>query len=229
MDSGQAMAICAFGWGKEFRLYHEYLSIGGKHYRLRNLTQVHSTFRTVLGIPSACLELEFGREKLALRGIAAIDEVRGIVEYLASWCQKEDSILPVVAVPVCLFPGEQAHYFVNATLCGERMQETMQAVYPAYPAQDHGLLILTNRRIVYVGRKSQIVLDYAHLLHVSRLRGAIAFEADHWQKRVIFSLSRPEECAVCVDAILRVYDMKNGVTNDVDVGTRFITCLQTMF
>lgn len=213
MDSGQAMAVCAYGWGKEFRLYHEYLSIGSKRYRLCDLTEVHTTFRTVLGVPSASLELEFGREKLVLRGIAAIDKVRSIVEYLTSWCQKVDaSMMPVVAVPVCLVPGEKAHYSANATLCGERMQETLHT----YPAQDHGLLILTSKRIVYLGRKSQIVLDFAHLLHVSRLRGAVAFEADHWQKRVIFTLSRPEECAAYVEAILRTHNLKSGETHDVN-------------
>ena len=217
MDSGQAMAVCAYGWGKEFRLYHEYLSIGSKHYRLCDLTEVQTRFRTVLGIPSASLELEFGREKLVLRGIAAIDEVRSIVEYLTSWCQKVDaSMMPVVAVPVCLVPGEQAHYSTNATLCGERMQEALHPAYPTYPAQDHGLLILSNKRIVYLGRKSQIVLDFAHLLHVSRLRGAVAFEADHWQKRVIFTLSRPEECAAYVEAILRAHNLKSGETHDVN-------------
>ena len=217
MDSGQAMAVCAYGWGKEFRLYHEYLSIGSKHYRLCDLTEVQTRFRTVLGIPSASLELEFGREKLVLRGIAAIDEVRSIVEYLTSWCQKVDaSMMPVVAVPVCLVPGEQAHYSTNATLCGERMQEALHPAYPTYPAQDHGLLILTSKRIVYLGRKSQIVLDFAHLLHISRLRGAVAFEADHWQKRVIFTLSRPEECAAYVEAILRTHNLKSGETHDVN-------------
>ena len=217
MDGGQAMAVCAYGWGKEFRLYHEYLSIGSKHYRLCDLTEVQTRFRTVLGIPSASLELEFGREKLVLRGIAAIDEVRSIVEYLTSWCQKVDaSMMPVVAVPVCLVPGEQAHYSTNATLCGERMQEALHPAYPTYPAQDHGLLILSNKRIVYLGRKSQIVLDFAHLLHVSRLRGAVAFEADHWQKRVIFALSRPEECAAYVEAILRTHNLKSGETRDVN-------------
>ena len=223
MDSGQAIAVCAFGWGKEFRLYHDYLCIEGKHHRLCELTQVQSTFRTVLGISSACLELQFGRKKLVLRGIAAIDDARNIAAYLTSWCQNMDTYtLPVVPVPICLVPGEQAHYSANATLCGERLQETFHtvsptsAVSPTYPAQDHGLLIVTNKRIMYVGRKSQIVLDYTHLLHVSRLRGAIAFEADHWQKRVIFTLSHPEECAAYIEAILHAHDLKDREKDDVN-------------
>jgi|SRR5690349_3485384 len=108
--------------------------------------------------------------------------------------------MPIVRVPVLLAPGEGAHYSTPATLCGEPIQETWRSTYPA---QDHGLLFLTDRRIIYIGRKSQLVLDYARLLHVSRLRGAIAFEAEHWQKRVIFIVPRPDECATCAETIAR--------------------------
>jgi hypothetical protein len=138
------------------------------------------------------------------------------------------SALPVVAVPVCLVPGEQAHFIVNATLCGEREQESLHyasltsPVYSAYPAQDHGLLILTNKRIMYIGRKSQVVLEYAHLLHVSRLRGAVAFEVDHWQKRVIFALSHPEKCAAYVEAILPILKSSERDVIDRSVGAQFI-------
>lgn len=243
MKSGQTLVVCAFGWGKEFRLYHDYLYVDGRHYRLQELTHVHCTSRSVLGVASASLELRFGSKKLTLRGIPAVDDARRVVEYLTPWCsadstfhervtrpvetpplralrlerhtQKQKSwrpdftakeyaqvdTMPVVAVPVRLAPGEQAHYSAQATLCGERIQETSRYIYPA---QDHGLLILTDRRIIYIGRKSQMVLDYRRLMHVSRLRGAIGFEADHWQKRVIFELPRPEECASCVEAMLSI-------------------------
>lgn len=240
--SSVALVVCAFGWGKEFRLYAEYLVVDGKHYRLQELLHVQSTCRTVLGVPSASLELRFKSKKLTLRGIAAIDNVRKVVAYLTPWCKSLDMTfheretrpvetplpepdwkrqtrkekswrlpetskqyaqvhtMPVVAVPVRLAPGEEAHYSTPATLCGEHIQETSRY---SYPAQDHGLLILTARRIIYIGRKSQLVLDYARLLHVSRLRGAIAFEAEHWRKRVIFEVPRPDECATCVETIMR--------------------------
>jgi hypothetical protein len=235
--------VCAFGWGKEFRLYADYLVVDGKPYRLQELTHVHCTSRTVLGVLSACLEVRFRSKKLTLRGIAAIDDARRVAEYMIPWCKQFDSTfherdtypvetplpvsrnerrtqkqkswrlpetgkhyaqvdtMPIVAVPVRLARGEGAHYSTQATLCGERIQETSRYTYPA---QDHGLLILTDRRIIYIGRKSQLVLDYTRLIHVSRLRGAVAFEAEHWQKRVIFEVSRPEECATCVESIMRV-------------------------
>jgi hypothetical protein len=245
-----ALVVCAFGWGKEFRLYADYLVVDGKYYRLQELVHVRSTCRTVLGVPSASLELRFRSKKMTLRGIAAIDDVRKVVEYLTPWCKPVDAIfherdtrpvetplprpgqerqtrkeriwrlpetgkhhaqvetMPIVAVPVRLARGEGAYYSTPATLCGEHIQETSRY---AYPAQDHGLLILTGKRIIYIGRKSQLVLDYPRLLHVSRLRGAIAFEAEHWQKRVIFKVSHPEECATCVEAIL--HSMKREETS----------------
>lgn len=239
-----ALVVCAYGWGKEVRLYGDYLLVDGRHYLLQDLLHVRCTYRVMLGVSSASLELYFKSKKLVLRGIAAIDDVRKIVEYITPWCQSPDAAfherdthpvetplpqgprraearlskeksrrwpetekryaqvntMPVVSVPVLLAQGEGAHYKTPATLCGERIQETWRSTYPA---QDHGLLILTDRRIIYIGRKSQLVLDYARLLHVSRLRGAIAFEAEHWQKRVIFTVPRPEECAACAEAIAR--------------------------
>ena len=249
-SSSAALVVCAFGWGKEFRLYADYLVVDGKHYRLQELLHVHSTCRTVLGVPSASLELRFRSKKLTLRGIAAIDDVRSVVEYLTPWCKSLDTIfherdtrpvetplpepdrerqtrkekiwrlletgkqyaqvdtMPVVAVPVRLARGEGAYYSTPATLCGEHIQETSRYTYPA---QDHGLLILTARRIIYIGRKSQLVLDYSRLLHVSRLRGAIAFEAEHWQKRVIFEVPRPDECATCVETIMRTMKREETV------------------
>ena len=241
-SSQVALVVCAFGWGKEFRLYADYLFVDGKYYRLQELTYVHSTCRTVLGVPSASLELRFRSKELSLRGIAAVDDVREVVEYLTPWCKPVDATfhecdthpvetplpvsrqerrtqkhrswrlpetgkqyaqvdtMPLITVPVRLARGEGAHYSTRATLCGECIQEMS---HYTYPAQDHGLLILTNRRIIYIGRKSQLVLDYPRLLHVSRLRGAVAFEAEHWQKRVIFEVPRPEECATCVETIQR--------------------------
>ena len=248
-----ALVVCAFGWGKEFRLYTDYLVVDGKYHRLQELTRVHITCRTVLGVPSASLELCFRSKKLTLRGIAAVDDVRGVVEYLTPWCKSVDATfherathpvetplpvpyqerrtqklkswrlpetgkqfaqvdtLPLVTVPVRLARGEGAHYSTQATLCGERIQETSRYTYPA---QDHGLLILTDRRIIYIGRKSQLVLDYPRLLHVSRLRGAVAFEAEHWQKRVIFEVPHPEECATCVEAIMRT--MKHEEASEIE-------------
>ncbi|HLH61505.1 MAG TPA: hypothetical protein VKV20_07450 [Ktedonobacteraceae bacterium] len=118
---------------------------------------------------------------------------------------KTNISLPIVRVPVRLLPGEHAHYSTSATLCGERAgseQEIRKHHGDYYPERDHGMLILTNRRMIYIGRNGQIVLEYNSLLHFSRLRTAVAFQADHWQKRVIFAVPRPIECALYMEAIL---------------------------
>ncbi|MEO8973942.1 MAG: hypothetical protein ABI406_20330 [Ktedonobacteraceae bacterium] len=120
------------------------------------------------------------------------------VERLARKLKEEP--LPVIAVPVRLQDGEYACYSVDTTLCGEPIGESIRYTYPA---KDHGTLILTNLRMIYMGRKSQIVLDYGRLLHVSRLRGAVAFQATHWYRREIFEVRRPLECAMYIEAILK--------------------------
>ena len=250
-----ALVVCAYGWGKEVRLYADYLLVDGRHYLLQELLHVRCAYRVVLGVSSASLELYFKPKKLTLRGIAAIDDARRIVEYITPWCKAPDTAfhegdthpvetplaggssrvearmgkekgrrwpetekcyaqintMPVVRVPVLLARGEGAHYSTPATLCGEHIQETWRSTYPA---QDHGLLILSDRRIIYIGRKSQLVLDYARLLHVSRLRGAIAFEAEHWQKRVIFMVPRPDECATCAETIANA--LKRGEPGNME-------------
>lgn len=118
---------------------------------------------------------------------------------------KTNISLPIVRVPVRLLVGEYAHYSTSATLCSERTgreQEGHRHDAGYYPARDHGMLILTNRRVIYIGRTNQIVLDYHNLLHFSRLRTAVAFQAEHWQKRVIFTIPQPIECALYIEAIL---------------------------
>lgn len=315
------LVSCAFGWGKVCHLYQDYLDLNGKHYALAELKDIRPIYRQVMGVSSARLEMVFGRKKVVLRGIVALEDLWKIVEYLSAECSSRSDLestdcdqisdseqtnetasesgewnsqgddkgvplpyygkntpstvgaipssqdrhpvgtseeltqsdlatvttqpveipgwlrmlqeqherrqkrmrverslrehgfdveklsqrlqlepLPCVQVPVRLLPGEDAHYRTDATLCGERIGEAKHYVYPAL---DYGLLILTNLRLIYIGRKSQLVLDYTRLLHVSRLPGALAFEADHWRKRVIFELSRPLECVMYLECILQ--------------------------
>jgi hypothetical protein len=224
MSKEQPLAECAFGWGQVFRLYSDYMDINGTPYALRALTRIRPTFRTVMGIPSARLELWFGRKKVILRGIAAVEDARAVLEYLSSWCQQESILeqptasviavrkkrrnqrlresLPSIPVPVRLLAGEVAYYSAVATLCGEPIGEGSRITYPV---RDQGTLILTNRRMIYIGRKSQVVIDYAHLLHASRLRGAIAVESDYRDRREIFEIRKPEECAQYLETILERY------------------------
>ena len=281
MGKGPPLAECTFGWGRVLRLYSDYLDVNGTPYALKALTAVHPTFRTIMGIPSARLELEFGRKKVILRGIPEIENARFVAEYLSPWCWEEahrehrerpstpavqvqpwdertvEAALPiappielavqqsqseplpqceqqsgparavrrvvpmrperrrreqriggtrhtketltVIPVPVRLLPGEEAFYSIAATLCDEPIGEASRI---SYPAKDYGTLILTSRRIIYIGRKSQVVIDYAHLLHVSRLRGAIAVQSDYRNRREIFEMRRPLECAGHLESIL---------------------------
>ncbi len=114
--------------------------------------------------------------------------------------QLNEDVMPEVSVSVRLLPGEHAHYSTDATLCGEPIGNALRYTYPA---RDHGTLILTNKRLIYIGRTSQIVLDYVRLSHVCRLRGAIAFQAEHWYRREIFEVRRALECIMHLEAILK--------------------------
>ncbi len=87
------------------------------------------------------------------------------VEQLALRLQA--TTLPQVYVPTRLLADECAHYYTHATLCEEPLPGARQ---PVYRAKDQGMLILTDRRMIYIGRRRQLVLDYSRLLHVSRLQ-----------------------------------------------------------
>ncbi len=311
------IAVCAYGWGQEFQLYANYLTVSGTTYPLSDLTHIHPIYQQVMGISSVRLELHFGEQKITLRGIAALEEAQKAVDYLSRhylgfvqpeqpqsgtgvsntssrtivrkvqekpmpetlpvvqgagarlthtqdfWIQTiaqaptaktetpnwqrfrqeqrerrqrricverslrehgfdvttlsrrlKEKTLPEVCVPIYLLTGEHAHYSTDATLCGEPSSD---AVRYTYPAKEHGTLILTNKRLVYIGRNSQIVLDYGQLLHISRLRGAIAFQAEHWYKREIFEVPRSLECTMFLDHILERFQQEQprvAVTNN---------------
>lgn len=107
--------------------------------------------------------------------------------------------LPAVQVPVRLALGERAYYCCQATLCNEQLRPFAP---PEEAIRDHGLLILTDRRLIYLGRRCQILLGYDHLLQVSRQRNGVAFLADHWRRRELFTMRRPLECVLCLEKLL---------------------------
>jgi hypothetical protein len=119
------------------------------------------------------------------------------VEQLAQRLQAET--LPQVYVPTRLLTGEFAHYCTHTTLCEEPLSGAKQA---SYCVKDQGMLIFTDRRMIYIGRRRQLVLDYSRLLHVSRLPGAIAVLSESWAKRELFEVQFPLECTMYLDAIL---------------------------
>jgi hypothetical protein len=267
----QLLMVYTYGWGKLFRLYNDHLEIDGTSYALDDLKTVRPTYYHFMGVPSARLVLHFQQQKVVLRGIAAVDELRQVVVFLSTpyssrssatrivpMCREreengpvtertvrvrspmkregldthqaptipvetprlsrfsqgraghpvltfeeeelarrlKEEPLPVLPVPLYLLPGEYAHYIVAAILCEE---PTRDAMLHSYQARDQGMLILTNRRLIYMGRNGQIVLDYSRLLHVSRLQGAIAVLAEHWPKSELFELQQPLECSMYLE------------------------------
>lgn len=348
MSNEQALLTCTFGWGKTCSLYYDSLKIAGKSYNLKDLTSIHPSYRIVLGVPSARLELSFGAEHLVLRGIADLDIARLMVAHLQPYCptpvpgahlrphssrarnlaraqarawertnisdtsfdpaeeveltprtsdllkhtdalsdipgspeevsadnvilldavpiapiadtsltpgetleafarlssnmstyasplptsiwqpphtprfqpplhsvhlipphQKFDSssmpvpvvkssVLPIIHVPVRLLHGECAHYSIGATLCSDRIASSARATYPPL---DQGLLILTNRRVLYMGKRCQFTLAYTHLWYVSLLNTAIALHIEGQFRRIIIELEHPHEWASRIELL----------------------------
>ena len=342
MSNEQALLDCTFGWGKTCHLYTDSIEIAGKSYNLEDLTAIRPTYRTILGVPSARLELYFGLQRLVLRGIPDQETARLLVARLQPYCAAEphavrarsrtgkarsvareqarrwerstklpaipvspaesasagdtseplkpstrsedvpsalsfddfapsivengafgaesslsdnaeqesdvplpgqddvwrladsrplhtprfqpplrsihlvppgqklqdihslpipavkSSVLPVIHVPVRLQPGECAHYSIGASLCSDRISGSDRAPYPPL---DHGLLILTNRRIFYIGKRSQLVLAYTHLWYVSLLHNAIALHIEQQFRRIIIELEHPQEWASRIEQL----------------------------
>jgi len=119
------------------------------------------------------------------------------VEQLVQRLQAET--LPQVYVPTRLLAGEFAHYCTHTTLCEEPLSGAKQS---SYCVKDQGMLIFTDRRMIYIGRRRQLVLDYSRLLHVSRLPGAITILSESWARRELFEVQFPLECTMYLDAIL---------------------------
>jgi hypothetical protein len=348
MSNEQALLNCTFGWGKTCRLYYDSIEVAGKSYDLKDLTSIHPSYRIVLGIPSARLELSFGLDHLVLRGIADLDIARLMVSHLQPYCsttphtahtrtrssrarnlaraqaraweptnklpaiidspakaprslsaddsptyantandkptfaeepptdepillaavpkapvedtsltpsetleafaqlasnlstyasplpttlwqpphtprfqpplhsvhlippnQKFDSnsipvptvkssVLPIIHVPVRLQHGECAHYSIGATLCSDRISSSARATYPLL---DQGLLILTNRRVLYIGKRCQFTLAYSHLWYVSLLRTSIALHIEGQFRRIIIELEHAHEWASRIELL----------------------------
>jgi hypothetical protein len=110
----------------------------------------------------------------------------------------KSNVLPVIHVPVRLQPGECAHYSIGAALCSDRVSGSERAPYPPL---DHGLLILTNRRIFYIGKRSQLILAYTHLWYVSLLHNAIALHIEQQFRRIIIELEHPQEWASRIEQL----------------------------
>ena len=110
----------------------------------------------------------------------------------------KSSVLPIIHVPVRLQHGECAHYSIGATLCSDRISSSARATYPLL---DQGLLILTNRRVLYTGKRCQFTLAYTHLWYVSLLHTAIALHIEGQFRRIIVELEHPHEWASRIELL----------------------------
>src|SRR5215472_3135224 len=89
MSNKAVLLNCTFGWGKTCRLYEDSIEIAGTPYKLCDLTSIHPTYRNILGIPSARVELSFGLRRLVLRGIADLETARRMVSHLITYCSAQ--------------------------------------------------------------------------------------------------------------------------------------------
>jgi hypothetical protein len=134
------------------------------------------------------------------------------VEQLARRLQGDS--LPQIYVPTRLLEGECAHYCTDATLREEPLPGSMQ---PGYQVKDQGMLILTSRRLIYIGRRRQLVLGYNHLLHISQLQGAIAVLGETWSRREIFEMRLPLQCTMYPDAILFRFRQQSSILEQAGI------------
>ncbi|GCE27127.1 hypothetical protein KDA_26110 [Dictyobacter alpinus] len=110
-----------------------------------------------------------------------------------------DEPLPQLRVPARLLVDEIAHYCTSARLCTEPLTGGKRT---KFKVKDQGTLILTNRRLIYLGRKRQIVLEYERVLQASHIPDAVLISADYWSRPQCFSMRRSLECAMYLEQIL---------------------------
>jgi hypothetical protein len=114
-----------------------------------------------------------------------------------------DNDLPHVVVPLRLQPGETAHYSTPAMLCDEPGKGMGLRGKPR--ARDRGMFILTNKRVIYLGRKQQIVFGYEHLMQLSYQPDTIVLFAKNWSHRQCFAVKRPLECSMYFEHLLQQF------------------------
>ncbi len=113
--------------------------------------------------------------------------------------------LPVVDVSTDLLPGEVAHYRTEAILCGEPLPGSSGRNRNRYRCKDQGLLVLTNQRVLYLGRQRQITLSHERLYEITRTRRTISFLANSWSRCQLFEVRRPLEVTMYLECILQRY------------------------
>lgn len=174
---------------------------------------VQSHVPTLPDIPYAVQQGQDMRVRKLRRSIAerARKEHGFDVEKLALRLKEEP--LPVIDIPLRLLPGEYAHYSVAATWCGDPLPASS---YYRYRVKDQGMLTLSNLRMIYLGRKSQIVLGYHRLIQASRVQGALVLRAEQWNQQEIFEVELPLECTMYLECILRNFKQHHLIAQQHD-------------
>lgn len=126
-------------------------------------------------------------------------------DVLALALRLRDEALPVVEPPANLLPGEVAHYRTEAMLCGEPLAGNAPQNRGRYRIKDQGFLILTSKRLLYLGRQRQITLSYERLREVLRTLRIVSFLGDNWGRRQLFEVRRPLEVTMYLEAVLQHY------------------------
>lgn len=118
--------------------------------------------------------------------------------------------LPCIDLPLRLLPGEIAHYRTTATLCDEpddaiSPENSEQCSPIKYRMKDWGTFILTSSRILYLGRKRHMLLDYGQIMHISCWYDIVVLTVKDFQKRQLFEMRHPLECRLYLEALLDRY------------------------
>ncbi|GCF11136.1 hypothetical protein [Dictyobacter arantiisoli] len=108
--------------------------------------------------------------------------------------------LPQLSVPVQMIAGECAHYRTEARVNDEPPREGKRV-----RTRDHGTLILTNLRLIYLGKKRHIILGYEHILQTAQVPGAVVISSEYWERQQFFIMRRPLECAMYLEHILQCF------------------------
>ena len=109
-----------------------------------------------------------------------------------------DEPLEHIEVSIALPDGEFAHYRTEVQLFDAEK-------YAKSKAKDQGMLILTNRRMIYLGQKRNIVLGYERILLIEHVKGALVLSTEYWARKQSFSMQHPLECAMYLERILQCF------------------------
>lgn len=166
----------------------------------QQVTQTTTKPVAVLSSSSTLKQHARARRREQLEKLRSIRIYGFDVDKLARKLQAET--LPPIPVPLHLVSGERAYYSTDATLCSKATRESESS---HFILKDCGTLILTNRRMLYLGRKSQLIVDYTRLAQVFRLQQGIALTTLDSALYSIFELPRPLECTMYLETLLQKY------------------------